>query len=246
MRRLLSAIRTHRYLTALFVVITLGVLTGITVGLARRAKTQSNTPTVVSRTSAVQVTVVNPVTLANKSFLSVKLQNVSGKDIKLLTISVGKTWVTKNYLFGDESFAAGSTLDELIALGENARGEIVVAAVLFSDGTGDGQPDHLRLLVEKRKGVRDQVKRILPKLRVLSSGSQSERTLTDLESEAGKLPTKANASADYHEGLELARTVLLQRIKEIKEQRLLNKLDDVKTKEEKLISLFESLASPSN
>jgi len=126
MHKLVSAIRTRRYLTALFIAITLGILTGVTVALARRAKTQSNTPTVISRTSAVQVIAINPATLANKSFLSVKLQNVSGKDIKMLTISVGKTWVTKNYLFGHESFAAGSTLDELIALGENAHGEIVV------------------------------------------------------------------------------------------------------------------------
>lgn len=167
MRKLLSAIRAHRYLTALFVVISLGILTGVAVGLARRAKTQSNTPTVVSRTSAIEVTAVNPVTLGDKSLLSVKLQNVSGKDIKMLTISAGNTWTTRNYLLGDESFAAGSTIDELIALGQNARGEIVVAAVLFSDGTGDGQPGHIHMLVEKRKGVRDQVKRILPKLRGL-------------------------------------------------------------------------------
>lgn len=242
MLTLVSASRT-RYLAALFVVIALGVLTGVTVSRARREKAQSNTPTVVSRTSAVQITAATPMTLANTSVLSVKLRNVSGKDIKMLTISVGKTWVTRNYLFGDESFAAGSTLDEFISLGENARGEIIIAAVLFSDGTGDGEQRHLRLLVEKRNGIRDQAKRILPKLRRLSSGSQA---LADLESETLNLPTRLDGSSDYQEGLESTRTILLQRIREIKERRLSNKIDDAKAKEEKLLRVFEPLASPSN
>lgn len=246
MPKLLSAIRSHRYLAAVFVVMTLGIATGITVGLTRRTKSQSNIPTVVSHTPAVRVAEINPRTIGTASVLSVKLQNVSGRDIKMLTLSTGNTWTTKNYLLGDESFAAGSTIDELIALGQNTRGEIVVAAVLFSDGTGDGQPGHLQMLVEKRKGVRDQVKQILPKLRGLASGSQSEQALTDLEAEAANLLTKANASADYHEGLEITRTALLKRIKDIKEQRLANKLADARAKEEKLISLFEFLASPSN
>jgi hypothetical protein len=239
MLTLLSTSRT-RYLAALFVVIALGVLTGVTVSRARREKSQSNTPTVVSRASAVQVTAVNPMTLANTSALSVKLQNVSGKDIKMLTISVGKTWVTRNYLFGEESFAAGSTVDDLISLSENARGEIVIAAVLFSDGTGDGEQRHLRLLVEKRNGIRDQAKRILPKLRRLSSGSQ--QALADLESETLNSPTRLDGSSDYQEGLESTRTILLQRIREIKERRLSNKIDDAKAKEEKLLRVFEPLA----
>lgn len=244
MVKLVSAVRAHRYITALFVVIALGIVTGVTVGLTRRTKSQSNIPTVVSRTSAVQVVGINPMTIGTASVISVKLHNVSGKDIKMLTVSVGKTWSTRNYFLGEESFAAGSTVEDLISLGENARGELVIAAVMFSDGTTDGEPRHARLLVDKRAGIRDQVKRVLPKLRGLSNASQ--QAFADVESEILNLPTKANVSADHNEGLEITRTALLKRMKDIKEQRLANKLADAKAKEEKLLSLFESLASPSN
>lgn len=162
----------------------------------------------------------------------------------MLTVSVGKTWSTRNYLLGEESFAAGSTVEDFIALGENARGELVIAAVMFSDGTTDGEPRHSRLLVDKRAGIRDQVKRVLPKLRGLSNASG--QAFADVESEILNLPTKANVSADHDEGLEITRTVLLKRIKEIKEQRLANKVDDAKAKEERLLRVLEPLASPSN
>ena len=110
-------VRRPHFFSILIVIVALGVITGVTVGLSRRAKPQRPiTPTVKSATVAVQVVSSDRMTLANSQVLMVKLQNVSGKDIKMFTISSGNTYVTRNYLFGEDSFKAGATINETISL----------------------------------------------------------------------------------------------------------------------------------
>jgi len=79
------------------------------------------------------------------------------------------------------------------------QGEIVIAAVLFADATGDGDSRHVRMLIDKRAGMRDQAKRVLSNLGRLSDNSQDENALAELETEALTLPTKGKeaVSADY-------------------------------------------------
>jgi hypothetical protein len=92
-----------------------------------------------------------------------------------------------------------------------------------------------------------QAKRVLSKLGRLSDDSQVENALAELETEALTLPTKGKeaVSADYDEGLETFRTVLLRKVKEIKGQPASNHLDEATANKARLKKVFESLAEPS-
>jgi hypothetical protein len=207
----------------------------------------------------VQVLASEKTILGNSSVLVIRLKNVSGKDIKALTISIDKTWVTRSFFLGEEAIAPNSIEDQRIPLSADAtqdlnigsaRGrEIAIAAVFFANGTGDGDPRYVQMLANQHAGIRDQAKRVLSKLRRLSDGPAQEQVLADLEAEALALPIKGNGlvSPDYEDGLENARRTLLTRLGEIKEQRRSNRLDEALAKQEKLRRVFESLAeSPSN
>lgn len=265
MLKVVSAIRAHRFLTLLAVALGC-VVGGGALGLSRKSEHQqpiqpSNELTVMSKTPGLQVLASEKTTLGNNTILAIRLQNVSGKDIKALTISIGKSWVTRSYFLSEESIASGSISDLRIPLSSEAAQEITpssqshqvtltsVAAVFFADNTAEGDPPFARMLADQRAGISDQAKRILPKLRRLSNGPGQEASLADLESEILALPTKGNgqSSPAYNDGLDTARTTLLNRLGEIKEKRHSQQIEQAATRQEKLKRVFESLASsPSN
>ncbi len=194
-------------------------------------------------------------TVGTSPILAVRLQNTSAKDIEAYTISSGKSWVTRNYLLTEESFAAGTTVNHLIALsGDDSQSlhafgdspdRFFITAVIFSDGTGDGEERFVRMLSDERAGTRDQVNRILPHLRGLSSaGFDQGRTLADFEAKIRSLPDKGNESASsaYEIGLSNAKTELLKRTQEMKEGIESNRPDEAAKKQEKLIRVFQKLA----
>jgi hypothetical protein len=175
------------------------------------------------------------------------LQNNSGKAIKALTIRTGKTWVTKNYLLIEESFATGTVLNQTIPPFSESQvdgREITLAAVLFADGTAEGDSHYAQMLLDQRAGMRDQARRIIKTLRALSGSSESdqEKSMESCEAEILRMPLKRDgASADYEEGLLNSQKWLLNHISEIKAQRRSNHLAEAQAKQEKLTRVFESL-----
>jgi hypothetical protein len=144
MTRILSSIRTHRYLTAALSLSLLGVLFGVAVASRKgRMRQQRGNPIVTTKTYAVKVLGIDRQAVGANTLLILNLKNVSTKDIKALTLSAGNKWVTKNFLFSEESFGRGSTFRDVIPLSSNTDNlansfsdspEFTVAAVLFSDG----------------------------------------------------------------------------------------------------------------
>ena len=257
MNKLVQTIKKHRLATIVFALVGLGVLSGMLAlsGMARRP--QAVQPTVESKTSAVLVLGSEKTTVGSASILAVKLQNTSAKDIQAYTISngSGKSWVTSNYFLSEETFASGATLNYLIPLSGddsqslqvfgNSTGRFFVTAVIFTDGTGDGDARFVGMLSDERAGTRDQANRILPHLRAFSSpGSERDRTLADLEAKIHSLPDKGNesTSSDYDIGLSNAKRELLKRASEIKEKMQSKRLDEAAIKQEKLIRVFQKLA----
>lgn len=219
---MITILRTHRFATLAFSVALLGVLAGAGLGWTRQQRRQPvrdvNAPKIASRTPSVRIVSSNQTVLGDTSFVVVKLENTTDKDIKSYSIGSGKSWMTRNYVLTDESFAAGSTIDQMIPLQSQdmkiALTDFTVAAVLFADGTSDGLPVFASRLTELHKGMRDQASRILPCLQ----GSSSKK-LAACESEANNLPTKLEGkSPDYADGLEHVRRKVLSELSDIKEK----------------------------
>jgi hypothetical protein len=256
MNGFVQTLKKHRLATITFAVICLGVLSGILAwsGLARRQ--QAVEPTVVSKTSAVSILGVEKTTVGTSSILAVKLQNTSDKDIKAYTIGTETSWMTRNYLLREESFASGTTVIHLIPLsGEDSQSlqtfgdsttRIFITAVIFTDGTGDGEARFVRMLLDERAGTRDQANRILAYLRALSSpGSDRGRALSDFEAKVRSLPDKRNespSSADYDIGLANAKRELLKGTEDMKEKIQSNRPDEAAIKQEKITRIFQRLA----
>jgi hypothetical protein len=98
------------------------------------------------------------------------------------------------------------------------------------------------MLLEKRAGIRDQAKRLLMNIHRLNEPGQDD-VLAVLELEANTLPTTGNAptSPDYEEGLQDARRVLLEHLRDIKEARKSNAAEAT-ARQAKLKRVFEALA----
>ncbi|HEY5839388.1 MAG TPA: hypothetical protein VIT19_10170 [Pyrinomonadaceae bacterium] len=254
MLKLTRMLKEHRFATITLTSLGVGLISGVLVwsSLATRPQVE---PTVASKTPSVRVLASEKISVGGSSILAVKLQNTSSKDIEAYIISRGKSWVTTNYLLTEQSFASGAIVSDLIPLSDNdsqslnafadSTGRFFVSAVVFSDGTGDGDARFVKMLSDERAGTRDQAKKISPHLSGLfRPGSDQLRAITDLEAEIRKLPDKGNesASADYEIGLANAKRKLLKDVKDMKEKLQSNRPDEANIKREKLSRIFTRLA----
>lgn len=245
---MLTIIKTHRFATLAFVMVLFGILAGVVVTWTSKAQKQGReviSPRVISRTGSIRVVSIERTSLGDNPVMAIKLQNTTHKDIKAYTIASGKSWVTKNYFFTEQSFAAGTTVDQIIPL-SSAQDfkiplngpELSVTAVFFADTTSDGDSLYVSRLTDLHDGIRDQASRILPCLRGASP-------TTDCDAQALNLPLKQEGkSSDYEDGLEQARREILSQLSEVKEKTRTANLTEAVDKQEKVTKLFQGLAGP--
>ena len=249
MFKLTQLLKTRRFLVLALSVTMLGILAGVIwTGKAQKQKPEG-VPDVISRVSAIQVVSIEEKSIGAGQVVVAKLQNTSVRDIKTYTITSGKSLMNSSYFLSDESFAAGATIDQIIPLSSDAsyqvpmnRKVLVIAAVFFADGTGDGVPPFVSSLADIYEGTRNQAKRILPCLQKLRLTSES---LDACQNEARNLPVKENGrSSDYETGLEIARENVLSRLDEIKEKTGAD-LNEASKRQERLTRLFKDTADDS-
>ena len=139
---MLTILRAHQFVRIVLCVAVFGVLVGVVFGLQREARVEpslpSREPRIIS-TPAIRVFSAERRSLGNASVLAVKLQNTSSKDIKAYSISSGKTWMTISYFLTNDSFAAGTVIDQFIPLPPDSDFKIplngkqfIVAAAYFA------------------------------------------------------------------------------------------------------------------
>jgi hypothetical protein len=254
MKMVLTTMVAHKYFRLLIPVLLFGVLTGAVLGLSRRAKRRPQGPqslpvSLTSKTPTVRVLDSHVVPIGSSSLLTVKLQNVSTKDIKAITLSAGNKWIVQSFVLSDDSLRPGSDTGVSLELTFGSPGDndvtaqpYTIAAVLFADGTGDGDVRHVKMLCDNYAGMRAQAARVLQQLGRLSTNTIEDPALTDLENRARALPTsEESASQDYQDGLREARSWLLRQLDEIKDRKKSNLLDAADKKQEKVKRVFQSL-----
>src|ERR1051326_2599710 len=137
--KLTAAVKEHRFINITIVLVIAGIIAAGAFSWTGKAKRpQVSAVAATSKIPGVDVLGVENTSLGSSQILVVRLQNNSGKAIKAVTIRTGKTWVTKNYLLIEESFATGTVLNQTIPPFSESQvdgREITLAAVLFADGT---------------------------------------------------------------------------------------------------------------
>jgi len=215
-----------------------GVLLGIGVWASARIFTrltgaQELKPSIVNKTSALEIVNTTKVLMGQEYVLRVTLKNVSAKNIVSYTYLVGHAGNTRGYAFSEKLFGPGETAEENIpyenlqtaaATSSQREADLVFGAAWFEGGTGDGDPKFMKQLADESAGIKEQAGRILPLLRKALQGSeiQEDHVLTDLESQISQLPIEDEAtgqSLDYKLGRSTANQQLASRVKELRENK---------------------------
>ena len=248
MVRIPQRLKTRRFAVLLTIVLLLGVTVGSVIGTSKLpwlVKAQDGLPLVASATPAIRVVALQPTTIGNSRILEVSLQNTSSKTIKAYSIRSGKGWVTRFYYFSDTAFLPNAVETQIIPLDNAsfraASREFTVAAVIFEDGSIDGEAMSGYRLSENWAGFRDYASHLLPCLRQLPStlAAENEAALVNCETEAPKWSAKGR-SADYEAGFQHAQRESLTKLSEIKSGVRSGNFSDAAKQRDKIVKIFES------
>lgn len=146
-----------------------------------------------------------------------RLKNVSSKPIVGYTIAFNNeagvaTSRSQAIAPGDIAEAEVSTLDT------RPQEPISVTAVVFEDGTSEGEPKAIALVTDDRRGRRLFLERVLP---LYEKALESpEINIDELESQIRALPERVEGeSSDVNYSYRNAKSSLLKQIEELKEAR---------------------------
>ncbi len=248
MVRIPQCLKTRRFAVSLTIVLLLGVTVGSVIGTAKLpllVQAQDGLPLVTSVTPAIRVVGLQPTSIGSSRILEVSLQNTSSKTIKAYSVGSGKGWVTRFFYFSDTAFLPNTIETQIIPLDNasfRAAGrEFTVTAVVFEDGSTEGQAVPGYRLSENWTGFRDYASHLLPCLRQLPStlATQDEATLVNCETEATKWSAKGR-SADYEAGFQHAQRESLNKLGEIKGNVRSENFADAAKQRDKIVRVFES------
>lgn len=128
------------------------------------------------------------------------LRNNSNKDIAAFKISTASYGIMLD--FTPDLFNAGTDFVRSLTIPEteDAVDEVSIVAVLFDDQTGDGNPMVVRQMMERRKGEKLQLLKILPLIDsvLIAPKEQFSERLDAAEKAAIELPDSLNSADSVH------------------------------------------------
>jgi hypothetical protein len=127
--------------------------------------------------------------------ITLVLKNGYNKRINAFTISIGSTTISNDYVYSDEATAPGAQYTFLIprqypAPGQLGASTLNILAVIFDDGTGDGEGRRISDIIDNRSGKKIQLRRILPLLQKALKASDDDllNALDELTLSVSTLP----------------------------------------------------------
>ena len=226
-------------------ILALAGLSGLSAGDARKEglADQANTPRVVNHTSGLRVSSAI-VTEGPVQQFKLSLVNQSSRDINGYVLTIGNLSITTDFASIGEVMEPGGTRHEIIPLanfdtaasdGPRLERVIAIAAVSFGGLTGEGDSRELHMLLERHRGIKDQVETLLSRLKGMRARS-SPPSIEELEEVAVKLSSevdRANKSPIRAEGRRWISDEFRKRLRESKGQA---KIDD-------LVAFYEQILS---
>jgi hypothetical protein len=180
-------------------------------------------PSVINNTQAIRVISTN--VTANRT-VEVALLNDSSNFIDFYTFSIRGQRIMP--LAG---IAPGDTTIQKFPLAQfedNGRtnasspSELVILALSFREGGGEGDPEEMNILQETTLGMRDEIKLVLPLLRNAANSPlvESEHNLSSLIDQSSQLSSKTEkngVSASRKGGRELAELLIGMQLKSLRD-----------------------------
>lgn len=220
-----------RVLAGIIVFGALGIIVGLVGWPSARMGASSKSPQDIPLHSTNKTAVLQVVDLkrAEKDLATaeVTLLNASDKKITAFVLLVGSSGILTDLALSDDgALAPGKQRVELIAFGNfeaaaakdpKRAGELIVSAVAFEDGEGEGDSQHLRMIRERHRGAKEQIALMLPLLqrKINSFEAGPDKLLLDLQS-LTSLAEDPNVSADRKTAREEAKEGLILELKMLK------------------------------
>jgi hypothetical protein len=126
--------------------------------------------------------------------------------------------IEKNGMADDWTLKTNELSKAKFSAGIKGKITVTVAAVLFEDGTGDGEPDDLGRLQEIRTGVWMAFNRIIPILKEnVAAGDSSETKLESIEEQIDQLNTQ-DVPDNSKRGFAFAKNNVVLSLKDVKRE----------------------------
>lgn len=246
MTKFLSLFHSSHILTISLAAICLGISIGLIFWSASAEYIQETDPIITNQTNSLRVLSAKRKEVNGNSFITIKLQNVSSKNIKAYTIVRDKnSWMTEDSL--NIPLFTINELKEVTLPFDVKKQNLVIAAVYFEDGIGEGDPRFVEMIKSKHAGMRDQARRILPQIRkLLALNTDSEKTLSEFETEVLQLPINGNensSSPDYESGLNFVKEKLTKTIQSLKTKNINFNRNDFNKEVSIILATYEKVAT---
>jgi hypothetical protein len=177
-------------------------------------------------------------------FIKVSLKNISDKEINGLTILFkdNSTITTDFTISGDGIIPSGikeltvpvETENDPITKYVSDQPSFKIAAVVFVDQTGEGDPQYISEIKDRRRGLKVQFEKLLPELNKLPSETETTLlpTLKKTKEKVSVLPKEdEKESTAFQQGLRDGRSDLLELIEAIENDKNQKQSDFVKLHE---------------
>jgi hypothetical protein len=193
------------------------------------APTQENSPQVVNKTAAFQVVSLE-LNAARDAYL-LTLKNGYGKNINGYSIGAGASKLDVDLTGGERTIAPGDTAKESIPVSNLRAGsnetqpqaDVSVLAVMFDDGSHDGDERAIAMVRQRRLGAKLQLQRINAILEsaIATSSGVTPDTIDNVRTQISALSVEppAGQSPMLKSGLKSAKEDLLLEIDRLKQNR---------------------------
>jgi len=175
-----------------------------------------------NNTSSLEVIAVRPMP---HNMLAIVLKNISSKEVNGYEILVrGKAEIRTDLSAGDWALSQGSTHELDIATEANGP-EVTILAVMFTDGSIEGDPTTVTELKHWRLGIKTQLMRALPLLESALNSTDvfTPGVLDRLESQISSLPLESDEGQHHAaSGARRGRSDLITNIDALRERRKRN------------------------
>ena len=179
---------------------------------------------IVNETRLLEVAKAEP----KADSINLVLKNNHTKYITGFQIRIGQVTVQSEFIGSDEVFPPGTVYEKQYPVEEkSSRASITVLAVIFEDGSSDGNPQYIKQIKDKRLGEKTQIKRAIPLLQKGSEASEGDpaEALRQLRADISSLAVKDKEylSDDYALGLHDRKALLLRQLERLQHKQQTSK-----------------------
>ena len=176
--------------------------------------------------------------------LQIAFKNMYSKNINCFLIGIGDETIRTEFAYIDKVIAPGAIYRQSYSLEEGKADSIRVLAVMFDDGTEDGDVKSLTEIKDERLGVKMQLESILTQLNKALALPDAEMYLALDRMESQLLSPQDNQQSGLSENVKLGlhggKAYLLRIIQELKNEHhtkgIRERLKGFKQRQEKIFS----------